>query len=318
MPIVSELAERVHHLDGVSPGSLLAGGALEMPPGVLAFFAPIGSYAAPDVDVHELVVSGPHGAIPVRIYRAGDAGTPGPGLVWGHGGAFVVGDLDMPEADVVARELCVRAGATVISVDYRLARDGVHFPVPHDDFVAAWRWALGACGELGIDPARLSLGGASAGGNLAAGTALRLRDEGGALPNRLLLAYPMLHYELPAPTAALPQDAASLPPMLRFVPQAIAGLNHNYLGGAEPTPYAFPALGELAGMPPVSILTCEYDDLRASADAFARALDAAGVPVTVRCEPGVPHGHLNIPGLAAADQSLRFLADALRSEAGLQ
>jgi acetyl esterase/lipase len=92
----------------------------------------------------------------------------------------------------------VRAGAVVVSVDYRLAVGGVRFPVPHDDVVAAWRWVAAQASRLGVDPARLCLGGASAGGNLAAGAALRVREDGDAVrPARLLLVYSGLHPVLP-------------------------------------------------------------------------------------------------------------------------
>lgn len=105
----------------------------------------------------------------VRVYPATNPN--GSGLVWAHGGGFAFGDIDMPEADFVARTLAA-AGTVVVSVDYRLATDGIHFPVPLDDVVAAWEWASKRRGELGID--RLAIGGASAGGNLAAAAALRL------------------------------------------------------------------------------------------------------------------------------------------------
>lgn len=91
-------------------------------------------------------------------------------------------------------------------------------------------------------------------------------------------------------------------------------MNNNYLGGAAPTPYAFPGLADPAGLPPTFILTSEYDDLRASGAAFARALRAAGVDVTERCEPGMLHGHLAIRGLSGAQASLRFLATALTAK----
>ncbi len=310
MPIVDELRRRLHHLEGISLAALMGAGPGELPEGLLAFGAPVGGYRPPGAEVMQRSIDGPHGAIPVRVYRppARAGVSPAPGLVWAHGGAFVAGDLDMPEADVVARELCALTRGTVVSVDYRLAVDGVHFPVPHDDVVAAWRWTSEHCGALGIDPRRLSLGGASAGANLAAGAALRARDEGRALPWRLLLAYPVLHDELPAPAVPPPADMDLIPEMLRFPPEAVSGLNRNYLGGAAPSPYAFPALGDVAGLPPLAIVTCEYDDLRPSGDAFAAQARAGGVPVIVQCEPGVPHGHLNIPGLPAAERSLRFFA----------
>src|SRR5947209_10853361 len=131
-----------------------------------------GARPAPEVATREDAAPGPHGPVPVRVYEPAGGGTDRPCLVWLHGGAFRFGDLDMPEADTTAREVCDRAGAVVVSVDYRLAVDGVHFPVPHDDVVAAVRWVRDSATVLRVDADRISLGGASAGGNLAAGAAL--------------------------------------------------------------------------------------------------------------------------------------------------
>src|SRR4051794_17839471 len=139
----------------------------------------------PAVTVDSVAVDGPHGPIPVRVYTSG-TGSDRPSLVWMHGGAFVMGDLDMPEADRTAREVADRAGAVVVSVDYRLAVGGVHYPVPLDDVVAVVRWVRDHPAELGLDPARIAVGGASAGANLATGAVLRLRDEDGWQPAALV------------------------------------------------------------------------------------------------------------------------------------
>ena len=109
---------------------------------------------------------------PVRVYRPpGAASREVPGLLWMHGGAFVAGDLDMPEAHVVSAELASR-GAIVVSVDYRLATATVRYPVPLDDVHAAWGWFADVTDDLGTDPRQLAIGGASAGANLAAAATL--------------------------------------------------------------------------------------------------------------------------------------------------
>jgi acetyl esterase len=190
----------------------------------------------------------------------------------------------------------------------------VQFPVPHDDVVAAWRWVTAEADRLGVDRARLCLAGASAGGNLAAGAALRVRDDGDELqPAWLLLAYAVLHAVLPSAPGALAERLLELPPALRFPPADIERANTNYVGGApaQASAYAFPALGDLAGLPPTLILNSEYDDLRASGEAFASALAEAGVPVRLHREPGATHGHLNRPGLPGTHLSLAVLADWL-------
>jgi acetyl esterase len=125
----------------------------------------------------------------------------------------------------------VRAGAVVVSVDYRLAVGGVRFPVPHDDVVAAWRWVAAQASRLGVDPARLCLGGASAGGNLAAGAALRVREDGDAVrPARLLLVYSGLHPVLPEASPELAERLRELPPALRFLPADVERIHANYAG----------------------------------------------------------------------------------------
>ena len=98
----------------------------------VAYEAPYASYSIPDVAIEATSIPGPHGDIPVRAYRPSAASRAAPGLLWMHGGAFVAGDLEMPEAHVVSAELASR-GAIVVSVDYRLATATVRYPVPLDD-----------------------------------------------------------------------------------------------------------------------------------------------------------------------------------------
>jgi acetyl esterase len=314
MPLDPDLEPRVELLRPLTTADVLAPGP-DAQRALDAYNAPFAGYERPAVDIREERGPGPHGDVPVRLYAPPGGGSGRPGLVWLHGGAFMHGDLDMPEADVVSRELCVRAGAVVASVDYRLAVDGVSFPVAHEDVLAAWAWAVEGASGLGIDAGRLALGGASAGGNLAAGAVLRLRDDRLPAPSRLLLVYPLLHERLPAPGARLKAELDRLPAATRFPPDLVAAINGNYLGGAPAGPYAFPALGELAGLPPTLIALAEYDDLRPSGEEFADALAAAGVECERYCEPGVTHGHLNLEGLPAAARTLAVLARALTAPA---
>ena len=130
---------------------------------VASWLEPFGQPEPTRADVEDAEVAGPHGPVPVRIYRHADGERSGAGLVWIHGGGFVNGSLDMPEADLVAKGLVTRTHAVVVSVDYRLCRDGVHHPVPHDDCWAVYEYVTGHAAELGIDPGRIAVGGASAG-----------------------------------------------------------------------------------------------------------------------------------------------------------
>ncbi len=253
----------------------------------------------PVVEVRDDVAPGPHGPVPVRIYEppAGER-TGRACLVWAHGGGFLGGDLDMREADWTAREVCGRAGAVVVSVDYRLAVDGVCYPVPHDDTVAAIAWVRDNAADLGIDTDRITVGGASAGANLTAGAVLKLRDRDGWLPRTLVFVYGVAHPVIPAPSPALAAALAELPAI--FAPQPGRRddfLSVNFLGGplSSADGYAMPALAVLDGLCPVLVVNAEYDDLRASGEAFTAALAVAGVDVRQVMIPGILHGFLNQP-----------------------
>lgn len=276
---------------------------------------PFGPADLPDVAARDEVVTGPHGPVPVRIYhRHETAAAPRPALVWMHGGAFFFGDLDMPEADHVSRVLAHDGDAVVVSVDYRLVTPEVFYPVPHEDCLAAYEWVREHADELGVDPARIAVGGGSAGANLAAGLALHLRDLDAA-PWQALLAYPIVHGILPEPSEELAACLAKVPPVLLISPDL--SINENYAGGPidTATPYAFPALAEdLTGFPPTFIDNDEFDSLRASGEAFAEQLQAAGCAVEVRTTCGVPHGHLNAVGSVVTAQSLERYAERLRGD----
>jgi acetyl esterase/lipase len=263
--------------------------------------------------ITDTTIPGPHGPVPIRIYGPAGAGTVG--LVWIHGGAFRTGDLDVPEADWVSRRLA-GAGITVVSVDYRLAVDGVHFPVPSDDVLAAWTWATTTAstpGRLGVPAARWHIGGGSAGGNLAASVTLQARDRRATLPLSSVLIYPVLHSELPASSPGLAARLTHLPTEQRFPADLTRELNVNYVGKESllTHPYAFPAHADLTGLPPTLIVNADLDDLRPSGEAYAAALALAGVDVTVVHEPGVTHGHLNEPGSAGARRTVQRIRDWL-------
>jgi acetyl esterase len=277
-------------------------------------------YDIPAVATRTDQAPGPHGPVPVRIYEPGPASN-APCLVWMHGGAFIGGNLDMPEADWVARELVTRAGIIVVSVDYRLCTGGVTYPVPHDDVVAATRWVRQNASSLGVDASQISIGGASAGGNLAAGAALKLRDEDGWLPAHLILGYAVAHAVIPPPTASLAALMEEVPPILRFLPADTQFINRNYLGGAvsRADGYAFPALAALEGMCPTLVLNAEYDDLRTSGEAFSAALALAGVDVRQVQVKAMLHGFLNLPAsiepVGAALDLIAGTVGALRERA---
>ncbi|GAA1656105.1 alpha/beta hydrolase [Actinoplanes couchii] len=167
-----------------------------------------------------MIVDGPYGDIPIRVHTPDRPS--GAGLIWAHGGAFFGGDLDMPESDWVARRLSEH-GITVVTVGYRLApimdwatgeqaphQDGerFHYPVASEEVGEVFTWA----GRSGINVSGWVVGGASAGGNLAAGATLRLRDTGRALPRGVVLVYPVLHAELPPMSTRYGPPASSTAP----------------------------------------------------------------------------------------------------------
>jgi acetyl esterase/lipase len=261
----------------------------------------------------ERVLDGPHGPLTIRVYTP--ARPAGPGLVWVHGGGFGAGDLDMPESEWVATEFAAR-GIVVVTVDYALAPH-VRYPVASEEVEAAFRWAVAS--DLATGP--WSLGGASAGGNLATGAALRLAHEGGPVPALAVLAYPTLHAVQGTPDAALRAALDARPDADGFGPDAVRGMYENYLGGPIETAdvYAVPGnatAAELIGFPPTIMINDDVDELRVSGEAFASALRDAGVEIDVSTEPGTRHGHLNEPGGRAAIASIdRYAARILATTA---
>ncbi|CBG75596.1 MULTISPECIES: alpha/beta hydrolase fold domain-containing protein [Streptomyces] len=307
MPLDPHLAERLHLLAGLTFPDLAD-------PDAQARFAEFmrdpSEWTRPaDVVVEDREIPGPHGPVPVRSYVPGRPGSAA--VLWAHGGGFLGGDLDMPEAHVVAAELAARAGAVVVSVDYRLAVGGVRYPVPLDDVCAAWRWLRT---ELAPDADVVALGGASAGAALALATALRDRDEALRPADLLLLAYPFAHFPVPALDSATAAEMAALPPTMRFTTRDIEFMVENYVGRLTDLPRdALPGAAALRGLPPVHVLVCEYDDLRPSAELLVRQLTASEVEVRSSLAAGMPHGHLNrTPALAEVGRSLDLFADALR------
>lgn len=274
-------------------------------------------------------LQGPHGEIPVRIYTPS---TPRPepvGLVWCHGGSYIYGDLDMAESDWVATSLA-EAGISVVAVDYRLApvpqwaldlggepgAGNAYYPVAINEIDAVLAWANT---ELQTQsPAGWALGGASAGGTLTAGLTLRLRDQGLAMPSRLLLAYPLLHPKLPQFSRELEIKVAAITPCpgIPLTPEGVEGIALNYVNGNPQQvgdPYAFPGGHDLSGFPPTFILNSDVDTIRASGDAFAGELAGAGVDILTVREHGSKHGHLNEPTSVGAQRSIHRMIEWLTS-----
>ena len=245
------------------------------------------------------------GRLRARLYLPPtDAPAATAAFVWVHGGAFVLGSLDQEEAHWPAIELAA-AGIPVLSVDYRMCTNGVHYPHPQDDVLTAWCWAVEHAGQLGVDPSQLHLGGGSAGGCLVAGTTLRLRDEGGPLPASLFLAYPVLQGHLPP---ASPEMAAEMAGTDLPSDQWIRDMFTNWAGEtSEDVPYVSPGLADPAGLPPTYVLTCGRDSLRRASEPFVDRLRGAGVPVWQDLFVESEHAPLDRPGTTDGEQAVRRL-----------
>jgi acetyl esterase len=233
---------------------------------------------------------------PARVYRPSDE--PLPTIVLFHGGGWVIGDLDTH--DLNARLLATRCQAVVVSVDYRLAPEHP-FPAAALDAVAATNWAFGELASLGGTD-RLAVAGDSAGGNLAAVAAQAMRDEGVPLAGQLLL-YPAT--DVGAHFASYDENGSGyfldLDTMAWFMTQ--------YAGAADPAdPRLSPAKGDLSGLAPAVVAVAGYDPLRDDGLAYAAALSAAGVPVTVRNYESMIHGFFDMglvaPGALAASEDV--------------
>ena len=233
--------------------------------------------AIPEVGaVRDTHCEGPHGRVALRVYRpigagaAPAAGAALPGLVYCHGGGWTIGDLDTH--DVLCRQLCNGAGAVVVAVDYRMGPEHP-FPAAVDDCVAATRWVRHAAHELGVDAARLAVGGDSAGGNLAAVVALLARDAGD-----LPIAYQLLIYPATDMRCTHPSHAANGRGYLLETP-TIVYYRGNYIDDearwldwrASPLLHA-----DLTKLPPALVLTAGFDPLRDEGLDYADRLVAAG------------------------------------------
>lgn len=263
---------------------------------------------ANQIDVRDTTVPGPSDApdVPVRIYTPANLEAPVPGLVYIHGGGFVLGDLDMFHAHVL--RLADELGIVIVSVDYRLAPEHP-FPAPVEDCYAALKWVAAKAEELGIDPARIGVGGESAGGGLTAGTVLLARDRGGPELCFQYLGIPELDDRLDTESM---RDYVDTPLWNR--PNAIFSWA-SYLGPepGEVSPYAAPARAtDLAGLPPAFVTTCQYDPLRDEGIEYARRLAHAGVPTELRHYPATFHGSSFIESAAITRRMFADEVEALR------
>jgi acetyl esterase len=243
------------------------------------------------------------GTIPVRVYRP-DVDGALPTLVYFHGGGFVIGSLETH--DGVCRALSHDIGAVVVGVDYRLAPEH-HFPAAVEDAYAALRWVAGHVDEYGGDATRIAVGGDSAGGNLAAVCAQLAQADGIALAAQLLV-YPNtdLLGDFPSRTANAEGYFMTLADAHWFAEQYLGMTEDDpRLAEVARDPRLSPLLADsLEGLPQAVVATAEFDVLRDEGNAYATALEKAGVRVEHREFPGLIHGFYGLeqfsPAVAAA------------------
>jgi acetyl esterase len=258
--------------------------------------------------VERIEIPGPSGTIPAHHYLPPQAGpNPRPLLVFFHGGGWVIGDLDTH--DGVCRFLAHNTGASVLSVEYRLAPEHT-FPSANEDAFACFLWATERAAELGADPKRIAVIGDSAGGHLAAGVSLLARDEDGPRPAMQALLYPVTD-------AVGDQRSRELFAKGFLLTKAdMEWFEQQYV--PEPWMMDDPRVSilraeDLSGLAPAYVTTAGFDPLRDEAEIYAERMHAAGVQVALRRHPGLIHGFANLTAISRTSRAaMHELAGALR------
>lgn len=253
----------------------------------------------PVAKVEDREIPGPAGSIPVRIYTPERARGL---LVYFHGGGWVIGSLETHDGPI--RSLANAAGCIIVSVDYRLAPEHAH-PAAAEDCFAATRWAAANARTLGADPGLVAVGGDSAGGNLAAVTALLARERGGPRLCFQLLVYPVTDHDFGRPSYRENGEGYFLQrqDMEWF-------WNHYVPSASERSAFTASPLraADLSGLPPAHVITAEFDPLRDEGEAYAERLRTAGVPVSAIRYDGQIHGFFSMA--AVIPRGLEALLEA--------
>jgi acetyl esterase len=256
--------------------------------------------------VEEHTIPTPWGDLSVRVY-AGSKATNLPIVVFFHGGGWVLSSVD--GHDAIARRIAARSDALVVSVEYRLAPEHP-FPAPHEDCWAATTWLAAHGAEWGGDPTRIAVCGDSAGANLAAGVAIRARDEGVLLALQALI-YPCIDDR----QDGYPSMGDNAEGYFLAASDMVWFWDHFVPDAHRLDPRAVPArLHDLSGLAPAFVQTAEFDPLRDEGEQYGRRLLEAGVPTQVVRYPGVVHGFVTRwHAIARAERAHDDLAAALRT-----
>jgi acetyl esterase len=266
----------------------------------------------PDTFVRDHAIPGPSGGtLAVREYRPHGAQAVLGALVYFHGGGFVLGSIE--SHDAVCRQIAVDAGCAVFSVEYRLAPEH-KFPGAVDDAYAATCWVRESATSLGVDAARIAVGGDSAGGALATAVAILAKQNGGPSLVFQLLLYPVTDLR----TLDTPSHLENAKGYF-LTRSAMFWFRDHYLASIEDreNPLVSPlACTDLRGLPPALVITAEYDPLRDEAESYARALSEAGVPCKLTRYDGAVHAFVSMYiyldlGRAALAESTAALREVL-------
>jgi acetyl esterase len=261
----------------------------------------------PGVRDEILILEGPGGPLPVRVYRPEAQDPAAPLLVYAHMGGGVIGDLEMCHAfcGILART----GRCAVLSVDYRLAPEH-RFPAGLEDMAFAWRWARDHADRFGAPAGQAAIGGDSMGAGFAAAVCQELRRLGEAQPALQLLVYPCVDVACESASMTIYADAF---PLTRA---KMDWFMRHYLGpGDDPADPRLSPLraADLSGLAPAVVVTAGFDPLLDQGEAYARRLREAGVPVAYRCYDSLPHGFSAFIGAApAADVACREVAGLVR------
>jgi len=248
-------------------------------------------------------------AVRVRIYQPANRPNLLPGLLWIHGGGYVLGDIE--QDDRLMKQLVKRIGCVALSVDYRLAPEHP-FPAPVEDCYAGLRWLFAHAGDLGVDPSRIAIGGPSGGGGLAAGLALLARDRGEMQVAFQLLIYPMIDDRNVTPASyAITDPRVWHRESNRLGWKAYLGRDG---GGDDVSPYAAAVRAtDLRNLPPAYIPVGALDLFIDENIEYAQRLIQAGVPTELHVYPGAFHGFdLLAPAAAVSKQFKAELDQALK------
>lgn len=265
--------------------------------------------APKNVIAADLTIPGPAGPIPVRLYTPPDEVTPAPALIYFHGGGFVIGNLDTHDGH--CRRLAAYAGICVLAVDYRLAPEHP-FPAAHDDALAATKWAFDNAAQVGFDPARLAVGGDSAGGNLAASVALDLRGNPARKLKFQLLLYPWIWPVEHTKTRTSRDGPLLTLEAMDWFEKHLAARGHPdqrraILGHA----------GDVAGAPPALVVTAGQDMLEDEGRDYAVRLRSAGVAAEHLHYPSLVHDFYIMADVSpAVDKAARETAAKLKAALG--